>query len=162
MRRLVLSASLIGLTFAATACQNGGEMPMKHLTVQPADMKWEEPKSVPPGAKIAVLEGDMSKPGIFTARVWAPDGYRVPPHWHPNVERVTVLSGTLYLGEGDTFDQAKAQTFPAGAYTSMPAGMHHFAWTKGETVFQITTMGPWGITYVNAADDPRNKGASMK
>jgi hypothetical protein len=118
-------------------------------------VKWRPADTLPPGAKIAVLEGDMAKPGYFCARAWLPDGYRIPAHWHPNAERVTIITGTLYLGEGDSFDQSKATALPAGAYSSMPPGMRHYAWTKGETILQITTMGPWGITYVNPADDPR-------
>jgi len=45
----------------------------------------------------------------------------------------------------------------AGTYTAMPAGMRHFAYTKGEAVIQIGTNGPWGINYFNPADDPRQR-----
>jgi hypothetical protein len=37
----------------------------------------------------------------------------------------------------------------------MPKGMHHYAWASGETVVQLHGIGPFAITYVNAADDPR-------
>jgi hypothetical protein len=37
----------------------------------------------------------------------------------------------------------------------MPPGMRHFAWMTGETVLQLSTIGPWTITYVRAEDDPR-------
>jgi len=86
-----------------------------------------------------------------------PANFKVPPHWHPAIERVTVLSGTLHLGTGDTFDQAKAKALPAGSISIMEPKMHHFAWTGEETVVQLSGMGPWGITYVNPADDPRKK-----
>src|SRR5262249_36615255 len=97
-----------------------------------------------------------NEPGFFTIRAWMPDGYRVPPHFHPGVERVTVITGVLNLGQGDTFDESASTALPVGAYTSMPAGMHHFAWAKGATVIQISSLGPWGITYITPADDPRN------
>jgi hypothetical protein len=70
---------------------------------------------------------------------------------------VTVLSGTFHLGMGEKFEQAKAQPLPTGAVAIMPPGMAHFAWTSAETVVQVHGTGPWGITYLNAADDPRTK-----
>jgi quercetin dioxygenase-like cupin family protein len=164
MRRVLMLTVLIAVEFSDSACQYNAAkaeagMHGGHVTAMPADLKWRDADSLK-GAKIAVLEGDMSKPGYFCARVLLPDGLRVPPHWHPNAERVTILQGTLYLGEGDSFDQSKGTALPAGAYSSMPAGMRHYAWAKGETILQINTIGPWGITYVNPADDPRNKTAS--
>jgi quercetin dioxygenase-like cupin family protein len=126
-----------------------------HITVAPDALKWEDAKMLPPGAKVAVIEGDPQKDGFFTMRIKLPAGYRIPPHTHPCPERVTVLSGTFHLGAGERFDESAGKPLPAGAYTSMPAGMRHFAWTEGETILQLSTIGPWGITYVNPADDPR-------
>jgi hypothetical protein len=90
-------------------------------------------------------------------RAVLPANYRIPPHWHPGVERLTVLSGTMYLGMGERFDESAGQALPAGSYAAMPAGMRHFAYTKGETTIQLGTNGPWAITYLNPADDPRPK-----
>jgi hypothetical protein len=45
----------------------------------------------------------------------------------------------------------------AGATGTIPAGHHHYAATKGAAVVEVTAMGPFAMTYVNAADDPRNK-----
>ena len=81
----------------------------------------------------------------------------MPPHTHPTVERLTVLSGTLHLGMGEKPDWDAMEELPAGTYATMPQGMKHYARTSGETVLQLTTVGPWGITYVNPADDPRGK-----
>lgn len=123
---------------------------------RPDQVPWKDgPASLPMGAKFAVLEGDPGKAGYFSMRVMMPDGYRIPPHWHPGVERVTVISGTFHLGMGERFDAAATQTLPAGSYAFMPPGMRHFARAEGQTVIQITTMGPWGINYVNPSDDPR-------
>jgi quercetin dioxygenase-like cupin family protein len=124
---------------------------------QPSALKWEHaPPSLPKGAKVALLEGNPAKPGPFVMRVKLPDGYRVPPHTHPKRERVTVISGTFYIGMGDKFDRAKGKKMSAGTYGSWPAGMKHFAWVKGETVIQLHGDGPWSIKYLNPADDPRN------
>lgn len=127
---------------------------------EPDAIEWKPaPASLRPGAKIAVLEGDPAKEGFFTMRLLLPDGYRVDPHWHPKAERVTVISGTLHLGHGDRFDPAKAKALPAGTYSSMPPGMTHFGWASGETVLQLSSIGPWRIVYVNPVDDPREKRA---
>ncbi len=122
----------------------------------PADVQWKDgPPSLPPGARFAVLEGDPSKAGLFTMRILLPDGYQIPPHWHTQVEHVTVLSGTFNLGMGDKFDQGTTKPMPAGTFGFWPPEMRHYAWTKGETVLQVHGMGPWTITYVNPSDDPR-------
>lgn len=122
------------------------------------DIKWQDaPASLPKGAKIALLEGDMGKEGPFVVRLKFPDGYRIMPHTHPKRERVTVISGTLYLGMGETFDQKAGIALPAGTYGSWPEGMKHFGWAKGETIIQLHGIGPWAIQYVNPDDDPRNK-----
>lgn len=136
----------------APASHSGGH----HVTL-PDQVQWQDSPALPAGAKVAVIEGDPAKEGYFAMRARLPDGYRIPAHWHPGYERVTVLSGTFHLGTGEKFDKAAARALPAGSYTSMEPGMRHFAWAEGETVLQINTLGPWGITYVNPADDPRTK-----
>ena len=126
--------------------------------VPAADIKWQDgPPSLPKGALVAVLEGDPAKEGPFVMRAKLPDGYRVPPHTHPKTERVTVLSGTFYIGMGEKFDEKAGKEMPAGSHGQWPAGMKHFAWVKGETVIRLHGTGPWGIQYVNPDDDPRNK-----
>jgi len=122
----------------------------------PANIKWQDgPASLPPGARIAVLEGDPAKEGFFTMRLRLPDEYKIPPHTHPKVEHVTVISGTFNLGMGDKFEQSASQEMPAGTFGFWPAGMKHFAWAKGETVVQLHGVGPWSIEYLDPADDPR-------
>lgn len=123
-----------------------------------AELKWQEPPaSLPKGAKIALLEGDLAQEGPFVVRIKFPDGYRIMPHTHPKRERVTVLAGTLYLGMGGKFDEKAGIALPAGTYGSWPEGMQHFGWSKGETIIQLHGIGPWSIQYVNPEDDPRNQ-----
>jgi quercetin dioxygenase-like cupin family protein len=132
--------------------------PAKHVMVTPRQMKWAAaPPSLPPGARLAVIEGDPRNPGPFTMRVRIPANYKVPPHWHPADEHVTVLSGTLYMGLGDKLDRTKGKALPAGSFSVTPAQTRHFAWTLRPTIIQVHGIGPWGITYVNPKDDPRNK-----
>ena len=114
------------------------------------------------GAEFAVLFGDPSKEGLFAMRLKLPKGYEIPPHSHPKPEVVTVISGTFRLGMGETADQSKAQTLPAGSFFAFPPGMAHYASADGETVVQISTNGPWGLTYVNPKDDPRQRAEASK
>jgi quercetin dioxygenase-like cupin family protein len=72
------------------------------------------------------------------------------------MEVVTVVSGALALGMGEAADRAQAQALPAGSFFALPPGMAHYAYAHEETVLQLSTNGPWGLTYVNPADDPRN------
>jgi quercetin dioxygenase-like cupin family protein len=120
-------------------------------------IEWKTgPAALPPGAKMAVLEGDPTKEGPFVVRFQFPDGYHVSPHTHPKTERVTVISGTLYLATGEGLDRTSAKKLSAGSFGYWPAGMKHTAWSEGETVIQLHGVGPWQINYVNPADDPRN------
>jgi mannose-6-phosphate isomerase-like protein (cupin superfamily) len=81
----------------------------------------------------------------------------VAPHTHPVDEVITVISGTFALGMGETADQRKAQPLPAGSFFALPPGMAHYVFIDEETVVQISTVGPWGLTYINPKDDPRQK-----
>lgn len=130
-----------------------------HIMKTSDELEWKEgPKSLPAGSSIAVLEGDMSKKGPFTVRLKFPANYRIPPHWHPQIEHVTVLDGTFYMGPGDKFDEAKAKELPVGGFSVMPIKFHHFAYTTDEaTIVQLHGIGPWDIIYLNPEDDPRKK-----
>lgn len=155
---LFAALALVAAAVALAADQKKAAPMSGHQFYEPAEIQWTDaPPVLPAGAKAAVLEGDPSKPGYFAMRLKLPDGYKIMPHWHPNVERVTVISGTLNLGLGDTFDETKGHAMSAGAYGTMQPKVHHFAWTKGETEIQITTLGPWKLVYVNPKDDPSKK-----
>jgi quercetin dioxygenase-like cupin family protein len=120
-------------------------------------LKWgPAPAVFPAGAKMAVLQGDPSKPGLFTVRLELPDGYRVQPHLHPTDESLTIISGTFLLGMGDTLDAARATVLKTGEFGFVEANMHHYAIARGRTVVQVHAMGPFVLTYVRPEDDPRN------
>jgi quercetin dioxygenase-like cupin family protein len=155
----VVGAAALALLAGARANEEKGHGSDKgHVMVRPDDIKWgPAPAALPTGAKIAVLSGDPAKTGPYVLRVKLPDGYKIPPHWHPTDENVTVISGTFNAGKGDKFDADASEALPAGSFVLMPKEMHHFAWAKGETIIQVHGIGPFEITYVNATDDPRNK-----
>jgi ketosteroid isomerase-like protein len=127
----------------------------EHAMVAPSALKWgDAPPSLPSGAHVAVVAGDPSQAQPFVLRLQVPAGYRIPPHWHPTAENVTVLSGTVSLGMGDTFDEAAMQDLPAGGFGTIPAEMHHYFMAKTPAIVQVHGMGPFVVNYVNPADDP--------
>lgn len=127
-----------------------------HILMKPADGKWgEPPPALPKGASLLVLSGDPGKPGAFTVRLKMPAGYKIAPHYHPTDEHVTVLSGTFAMGMGEKFDAQALTDLPAGGFGLMPAQMRHFATAKTAAEIQVHGTGPFTLTYVNPADDPR-------
>jgi anti-sigma factor ChrR (cupin superfamily) len=113
------------------------------------------PAALPPGAQIAVLQGDPGSNSEFTIRLKFPNGYRIPPHTHPTTENVTVLSGTFLAGMGTQFVESNLQAFQRDGFSSLPAGMAHYAMARGETVIQLHAIGPFAINYINQADVAR-------
>ena len=120
-------------------------------------MTWADAPSLPPGAKVTLIEGQLDQPVPFTLRVQFPAGYQLAAHRHPAIEHTTVLSGVVNMGMGDTLDKARTTAMPAGSITIMQAGTNHFLWTAEGATVQVHGVGPFGITYVNPADDPRTR-----
>lgn len=128
----------------------------EHVTVLPSEIEWSDVGSLPPGATAAVIEGNPAEPAPFTMRLRFPANYIIPAHTHPSTERVTVLSGTLYLATGNVLTRETAVAFPEGSLTVMPPGMKMWGYTADEpVVIQLHGIGPWGIEYLNPEDDPR-------
>lgn len=116
------------------------------------------PPFIPSGAQLAVLEGNpLAATGDYTIRLKMPDGYRIPPHWHPKRENVTVISGTLMFGMGDHFEESKMKGFPAGSFAFLDPDMHHYVMAQGETIVQVHGLSPVQFNYVNPEDDPTRK-----
>jgi hypothetical protein len=141
--------ALIGLNVLA---QHHG-----HLMLTADQLKWGDVPSLPPGARLAVIEGPLNQPGPFTIRIRMPADYAIAPHWHPAIEHVTVMSGTFHMGTGEVFDRSKGTAITPGGVAIMQPKTTHYAWTREETEIQVHGVGPWAINYVNPADDPRKK-----
>jgi quercetin dioxygenase-like cupin family protein len=158
---VLVAAFTFGAVLMAQDSSMAGRGAMSsHVAIQPDQIKWgPAPPGLPPGAMMAVLDGDPGKDGLYVLRAKFPAGYRIPAHWHTNAEHITVLSGNFYAGAGDKLDKAQATKLGAGGYLGLPGKMHHFAYCEEETVVQIHGMGPFDITYINPADDPRGAGA---
>jgi len=158
MKRMLLVALLgAGLCFTWAV---GADKDAKdgHMILTPDKLQWKPNPILPPGAQATVLSGDPTKPGsVYAIRIKIPDGYKVPPHWHPSDENVTVLQGTMMIGVGEKFDPAKMEAVPAGGFMRMPKQMRHFGMAKGELIVQVHGVGPFAINYDNPEDDPRKK-----
>lgn len=116
------------------------------------------PPMLPPGAQIAVLSGDPTKPAPYSVRLKFPANYAIPPHSHPTDENVVVVSGAVTFGMGDKLNKnaASNKTLPVGGYALMPANMNHYAYTTQESTIVLFGQGPVEFKYVNPADDPRS------
>ena len=154
-RTIAIPLVLIGAFLIAAPAATGGQM-KGHTIVAPDAVKWgPAPAALPAGAEVAVLYGDPSKEGQFAMRVKLPQGYSVAPHSHTKPEVVTVISGVFKLGMGETADAKRAQALAPGSFAALEPGTAHFVFSDEVTVIQINSVGPWGIDYVNKADDPR-------
>jgi len=150
MRTAAILPLLVVVVLGAAACATAP------MTALPDNVKWVDHPAFP-GVKLAVLYGNPSQPGPFVVRLWFPANYQVPPHFHPVAEHVTIIQGTFLVGMGDQLDPSKFSELPTGTFGVIPPGMKHFARAKGEVVLQLHGTGPWGLTYVNPADDPRRR-----
>jgi Cupin domain. len=154
---VALAFTVGALTSLSAWAGSSGEAP-GFISVAASKLKWNDAPSVGPGAKIAVIEGDLKASEPITFRLKVPANSKIAVHTHPTAERVTVLQGTLYFAVGDKFDAAKGKAYKPGDAFIVPSGMPMYAYTKsGETVVQIHGTGPWGINYPNPADDPEKK-----
>ena len=157
MRHLARLAVLGGLCLFAihqTQAQHAGG---DHQMTTPTELKWAPSPALPAGAQIAVIQGPLNGAVPFIARVKFPANAKVGAHWHSAIEHVTVLSGVMNMGAGDKLDTSKTRAFGPGSVTIMQPGTRHFAWFGEETVIQLHGVGPWTVTYVDPADDPRKK-----
>ena len=124
--------------------------------VTPAQLVW---RPLIPGTEMAVVSGDPGKAGLYVLRIrtQAADA-RVPPHWHPTDEHITVLTGAFLVAHGEQYDASKLTELTAGAHAAMPARMPHFALQRAGSVIEIYGEGPFVVNWVNPEDDPSRAG----
>jgi len=105
----------------------------------PDQIEWSDGR----GASTAVLVGDPSKPGLYVVLTkWHP-GNMSRPHFHPNDRFITVISGTWWVGWGDTYDPDSTYPIPAGSFVTHYGNQIHYDGAKDEeVVLQIVGMGP--------------------
>ncbi len=119
------------------------------------DMKWIDAPPGLTGAQMVVLQGDPTKGGPYTIRLKLPAGYRIPLNWHDSDVNLTVISGTLYIGIGPSFDQNNMKEIGATSFGMLPAKMKHTAWCDAETIVQVHGIGPWTMHEADPAATAR-------
>ena len=153
MKRSLAGTLLFALFVAAPAVAQS-----THVMENLATATWgPAPPMLPPGAEIAVLAGDPSKPAPYTVRLKFPANYDIPAHSHPTDENVAVVSGELMMGKGDKLDRKATTRLGVGGYSLVPAHANHFVYTRTETTILLYGVGPVDFKYVNPDDDPRTK-----
>jgi hypothetical protein len=157
--RWLWAGALVAIGAALASAQTARKM--VHKTLRPSELSWRKPPpGLPPSTEAALLDGNPTEPGLFFMRLRLPDGTQLRPHWHSIDEHITILSGRLAVGMGETWSTQNLTDLPPGSYASMPALQRHFALARGETIVQLTGSGPFDIHYVDPADDPRQQRSS--
>lgn len=142
---LILLAAVMSIMSTTTWAKQEKEI----VGVTPNQVRWYTPPYYKDGRQRAQMYGDSNQRGPWVDRVKLPGGMRIPAHTHPHDELITVIEGTWYLGEGDTFDSARLRGYPAGSFIVIPAGVPHFVATEGGSVIvQVYGTGKFGTDFV--------------
>ena len=148
-RVLVVLLGVAALAVASSS-QEKKEGMETHKIVHFGDLKWTP---IIKGCDLAPVAGDMNAEGAaFVLRIRCADGTKIPAHWHPTDENVTVLKGTFLVGMGESFDESKLQTMNVGNFVTVPKEMKHYASCKGETIVQVHAVGPFKVNWVNPSE----------
>jgi quercetin dioxygenase-like cupin family protein len=124
----------------------------------PEEIDWQPFAAFPPSVRLAIVVGQPLQDGPYTIRVKVPRGVKLMPHRHPEDRVYTVISGIFYIGLGDEFNDEQLHAYPPGSVIILPGNTSHFHWAKsGDYITQVTAIGPLGLEYINAQDDPRTE-----
>ena len=97
----------------------------------------------PSGDQKATLFGDPETAAIYSFRLklkGGPGGGR--PHWHPDYEFGTVLSGSYLVATGARLSRDDAKRLGPGAFIVIPPHVRHATWAEEDVVLQIHGPGP--------------------
>ena len=143
-----LTSILVLLACFASAQQPAP--PAHHQIVTADQLRWS-PGSLP-NLEVAVVSGDPKGTGRFVLRLRAVADQRVPAHWHPSDENVTVIKDGFSIGTGENFAEQQLRPMKAGDYLLMPKETRHFAWMKKGTEIQLHGQGPFVTNWMNPAE----------
>lgn len=148
----LIGLSLVGIKASTVLGQGTNEAvdSNAHGIVRTTDLKWTP---IMKGCDLAKVSGDSNAEGAnYVLRIRCANGTKIPAHWHPLDENITVLKGTFRVGMGEAFDANKLQDIAVGGFASIPKEMRHFAVCKGDSIVQIHGVGPFKINWVNPAE----------
>jgi quercetin dioxygenase-like cupin family protein len=141
-----MNSRLLLLVFLVPAVVGAQEA--RPVVIRPDSLKWADVKDVP-GAQSISLVGRGEPNGVYAARVRLVAGARILPHTHPDTRYTQVFSGTIYVGFGEVFDEAKLVAIPAGALYVAPARQPHFLWARdGEVIYQESGTNPTATDFI--------------
>ncbi|MCO5172151.1 MAG: cupin domain-containing protein [Planctomycetes bacterium] len=150
-RRRWLVAPAAALVALAVGLARGEQHEDGFEEVRADALTWTdlEVPGLPPGLKTARLHGDPTAGDeTFAFRLFMPDGYRIPLHWHPADENVTVIEGRFLLGMGEEADWERMQAYAPGDFLHIPTPHRHYAAAEGDTIVQIHSHGRWALILV--------------
>jgi len=144
MKRLITIVLVVVCIFSGLAVAKSGDPD----PILPEALRWASPPSMP-GLQDAWVLGTGQKPGFYILRVKLASGARITPHTHPDERNTTVLTGTIYVGFGEEFDETKVVAVPTGAVYVAPANVPHYVWAKeGNAMFQEVGIGPTRTSFI--------------
>ena len=109
------------------------------------------------------MAGDTAKAGPFVLRIKFPADTVIAPHTHAQVETLTILAGSIYHQHCATLDRSAGKVLRAGGFVYLPQDMPHALWTTGEPVeLQVNGTGPFGLNYIDPADDPSRTAQGLR
>ena len=139
-----MKASNVGAVLALLLCVSWLAFAQSNAVppILPGHLRWVSPPNLP-AIKAAWVLCAEQQPGPYLLRVKLAANGRVLPHTHPDERHSTVLSGTIYVGFGETFDESKVVAVPAAAVYVAPANVPHYVWAKdGDAEYQEAGIGP--------------------
>jgi quercetin dioxygenase-like cupin family protein len=131
----------------------GGAAATKHAarakvatTWAPEDLKWEDMPGVP-DVKVAMLWGNMSKPGGYGAFVKLPANQPHPLHTHTATLKCVIISGEFMYGP----EGGPEKSYGPGSYVMVPGGLRHSSASGASELLMFQeSVGAWDMKPVAA------------
>lgn len=111
---------------------------------------WGKPKTLPSGAHDFILSGNPGKHELYAFRFELPANYKIPPFVLTSTSYITVISGKLYISEGNKISKSDRYLLSSGSYIVVPPNKPLTFLTKEKTILQFHGMGPLNVKYVNS------------
>jgi quercetin dioxygenase-like cupin family protein len=79
---------------------------------------------------------------MYVYRVKFEKGHKNEPHYHTDERVVTVLSGSIYVGFGEEFNESEMVKLSVGGVYTEPKKFPHYVWAKDDdVVLQVVGSG---------------------
>lgn len=121
------------------------------------ELNWQFVPGIPRPVEVAIVSGDPSKEGPYVVRYRTPSGMRFAPAIHPDARELTIVKGTFWIAQGESYNWKQMDEFKAGAVIQKEANKPYFGWARTAVILEERGNGPTSIQYVHEDDDPRNQ-----